>query len=453
MTQRIGKDPRLFFFSLDTLFLMLLVLPTFKYNFSSALAVGAVGLYIFADLVFPTNIVDPPQESPSRREGSANFLKTLLIIWIIVIVAIMPTVFNMVSRPNGQPDAQLHDGAFQTEVALRYLVHGKNPYAESYFGTGLERYFLGNAPENPALHNFVYFPVVLLTALPFFLLTSATFAWFDQRLVLLIFFLIALVGVTQVTGDPMKKRLLLILVGLNFYTVEFLQTGRNDILVFSLLVLAIVSLKAAKIGLAGVFLALACAAKPSAWFFLPFLSIFISGGISWRANVDLWLRKMIPFWLTCVLVMLPFLIWDAGAFWRSTVDYSFGYNNTTPFPIQGYGFSTILIAFGFIASPLARFPFLVFQIIACIPSLFVTLRAQLRDNTINRALLNGAIIFFVFMFFSRFFNENYIQFALMMICVAVFMDPFALFQDDLKQRAEREVGSTLPEVDNATTRC
>jgi hypothetical protein len=424
MTQRIGKDPRLFFFSLDTLFLMFLVLPTLKYDFVSALAVSAVGVYILADLVFPTNNINPSGESPSRREGSANFLKTLLIIWIIVIVAITPTIFNMISRPKGQPDAQLHDGAFQTEVALRYLANGKNPYAESYFGTGLEQYGISNVPENPALYNFVYFPVVLLSAYPLFLLTSATMAWFDQRLVFLVFFLIGLIAVPRLSEDPMKKRLLLILVGLNIYTVEFLQTGRNDILIFVLLMLAIVFLKMEKVGTAGIFLALACGAKPSAWFFVPFLTVYLARGLSWRAIAEVWLKRMIPFWLTVILTILPFVIWDAGAFWRSTVAYTFGFSNTPLFPVQGYGFSTILLLLGIVASPLAQFPFIVFQVIASMPVFLVTMRAQLRDNHINRALLNGALLFLTFMFFSRFFHDNYLQFAVMAIGTAVVMDSF-----------------------------
>jgi hypothetical protein len=413
MKQFSNGNWRLWFFPLDTLFLMLLVLPTFKYDFTSALAVSAVGLYLLVDLLVPV-----------ERAWFINATKAFLIIWVIGVVAIMPTLFNVISRDHGQPDANLHDGAFQTEVALRFLIAGKNPYAMTYFGTGLEQYEISDVPENPALYNFVYFPAILLIALPFYLFTSITLAWFDQRLVFLFFFLMTLVAVPQLTDEPLKKRLLLILVGLNIYTVEFLQTGRNDILIFSLLILAVAFLKMEKLNIAGVFLALACWAKPSAWFFVPFLSIYLARGLSWRANAYVWLRKMNLFFVTSVLLILPFLVWDADAFWRSTVAYTFGFSDTPLFPAQGYGFSTILLVLGIVPSRLAPFPFIIFQVMACVPALGLTLRAQSRENTINRVLLNGALLFLAFMFFSRFFHDNYLQFAVMMINVAAVMDPF-----------------------------
>jgi len=363
--------------------------------------------------------------------------KFILIFLIIGITALAPTMYYILQRPHGEPDPQLHDGAFQTEIALHYLLTGRNPYAESYVGTGLESYVLTDAPENPALYNFVYFPALLLLSLPFYAVSSVMLGWYDQRIVYLVATLLILFLLPHLTSKPDKKLLLLILVGLNFYTVEFLRTGRNDLVTLLFLLLTVLFLRMRKQNVAAFCLGVACATKPSAWFFIPFLSIFLTGSVGWRENASLWLKKMIPFWLVLMGMTLPFLLWDAGAFFTSTVAYVLGLGGTVPYPIRGYGFSTLLLWLGVIPSPLATFPFVAIQLVTSVPVLIGALRAQRRNNTMSQALFGGAMVFLVFMFFSRFFQNNYFQFALIVVILAWLMDSFEPMLDISQRHMEQ----------------
>lgn len=412
------------YLSLDTLLLALLVLPNLEFNqLASALVMGAVILYALVDIAFELK-TEHDDERAQLRKHLAFTLKFFLLTLIIAIIVVVPTLFYVINRPHGEPDSHLHDGAFQTEVALRYLASGKNPYSETYVGSGLESYILTDAPENPALYNFVYLPFLLMFSLPFYIVSSATLGWFDQRLVYLPVFIISLFLLPQVTKEPSKKLVLLALFGLNFYTVEFLHAGRNDILVFAFLLASVLFLRSGRVSIGSLLLGLACAIKPSAWFFIPFFSIFVTRSLSWRKNLALWTKPMVPLWLAVVLAVAPFLIWDAGALLRSTVAYTLGFGGTAVYPIRGYGWGTLLLSFGMISSPLAQFPFWIFQLAASLPVLVVALRHQFRDNTINTALFGYAAFFTVFMFFSRFFQNNYFHFALLVIFLALFMDPF-----------------------------
>src|SRR5207244_12688912 len=61
-----------------------------------------------------------------------------------------------------------------------------------------------------------------------------------------------------------------------------------------------------------------------------------------------------------VLTMAPFLVWNAGAFWRDVVLFSNG-GIPDAFPMTGFGLSGILVALGVLA-PGGSFPFGVLQL-------------------------------------------------------------------------------------------
>jgi len=410
--------------SFDTLLLGALVVSYFTFNqVVSALLVLAVVIYALVDLLLQSNLKSRDVRD-ERREKLAYTIKFFLLFLIIGIAVIGRTAFYIATRANGEPDEHLHDGAFQTEVALRYLVNGRNPYAENYLGTGLESYVLVDAPKNPALYNFVYFPFLLYISLPFYWFSMNWFHWYDQRLIYLSSFLAILFLLTRLTMDPAKKLILLILLALNFYSSSSLEQGFNDWIVFAFLIGMILFLKEGRLTLASLMLGIACASKPSAWFVLPFFALFVLGNFSWQSNYQLWTKKIALVWIVPLATILPFLIWNAGEFYRNTIGYTLGLEGTVPYPIRGFGIGTWLLAFGIVPSPLSLFPFWILEILIGAPVLIVLLLYQQRHNTINIMLFCFAGFFLTVVFFSRFFQGNYLLFGLLVALTAWFADPF-----------------------------
>jgi len=350
--------------SLDTLLLGVLIVSYLTFNqIVNALLVLAVLIYALVDLFLQSK---PKSQGvgAERRAQLVYSVKFFLLLLIIGIAVIGQTVFYMATRASGEPDEHLHDGAFQTEVALRYLVNGRNPYTENYLGTGLERYTLIDAPVNPAVYNFVYFPFLLWISLPFYWLSTNWFHWYDQRLIYLLSFLAILFLLTRLTKNPAKKLALLILLALNVYSSSSLEQGFNDWIVFAFLVGMILFLKEGRLTLASFMLSMACASKISAWFVLPFFALFVLGNFSWQSNFQLWTKKIVLVWIVPLLRLIPFLIWNAGEFFRNTIGYALGLEGTAPYPIRGFGIGTWLLAFGIVPSPLSLLPFWVLKFLS-----------------------------------------------------------------------------------------
>lgn len=65
-------------------------------------------------------------------------------IWFLLVTLVItvggPAVTAMVDRAKTAPVLGVHDIILQQEAAMRYLLVGKNPYKESYFGTPVESF-------------------------------------------------------------------------------------------------------------------------------------------------------------------------------------------------------------------------------------------------------------------------------------------------------------------------
>jgi len=100
-----------------------------------------------------------------RFQKHLSGVKLFLLVLTLCITMGGSVITAMFDRAKTAPSYNVHDIILQQESAMRYLIVGKNPYKETYFGTQVEsfRYAeLGKDAVNPALYHFVMPPWYLL---------------------------------------------------------------------------------------------------------------------------------------------------------------------------------------------------------------------------------------------------------------------------------------------------
>ena len=342
--------------------------------------------------------------------------KLLLIYAIILFTVVIQSGILICLRHLQGPASFTHDGGvIQTEVATKYVLQGKNPYVEDYTDTPMAEW---GTDLKTALYHFPYLPWTFLSAIPFQLTTQALFGWYDQRLVYLLLFLIMMWLAPKLTPDLTDKLCLTMILGLNPIMGSDVIFGQNDSFVLFWIVLFVYGLLRHKWTLAGIALGLAVASKPTTWFLVPFFLVYLWGRIAQSENrKKVLVNRLLPVILIAAVLVLPFVAWDPGAMFDDVWCWSSG-TAETAYQIRGWGFANIVLAFNLVQSRLDYFPFWILEALFGIPLLLALLWRQLtRDNSVG-AMLYGYVLFsFVFLFFSRFFNENYIGYLL--ACLAL----------------------------------
>jgi uncharacterized membrane protein len=409
---------------------MVLILPHLRYSdITVGLLALAAGLYLALDLLFP--LVEVPERDST---GRLAFLARLSLVTIIICVAALgPVTQNILLRLTAAPESdayviaysKMHDGAIQTEQAISFLLQGKNPYAEDYDKTLVARYFLPGLPLNPAIYHYAYLPFTFLFSLPFYEGFTSIVGWYDQRVVYALAFLLVLLILPQLAKSADRKLSLLAVVGLNYLLVDSLAIGMNDILVLaSLLVTTYLFQKGHRLA-STIPLGLACATKQMAWFFLPFYFLLQFNGSPSLREMGSLIKKTYPFFLTFALLVLPFFLWNPAAFIDDTFSYLSGISPTS-YPIRGFGLGALLLACGVIKSNTAYFPFWILQLIFGLPLLIYLLKKQRRENNLQRCWLNYGIFLTIMAFLSRFFQTNYLGYAIAVFSIAFFVDTPAI---------------------------
>jgi hypothetical protein len=366
-----------------------------------ALLILTIGSYVLLDTLAWSSIL--------RMSVHRIFdLKFALVMLTIFLVVVLPTISGITMRQATAPWQYIHDGAIQIEESIKYLLQAKNPYAEDYLETPLAEweYAFEGEEENPALYHNAYLPFIFLFSTPFYLVVKHLTGWYDQRLVYLCLFICTLWPLMKHAAKPVNKLSLLIVFGLNFFAVRYMIWGGNDGFVMFWLITSTYLLRKDKITLSAVSLGLACASKQTAWLFVPFFLAYLwikaPAPRKWA-----YLRKAYPLFLVPLVVILPFLLWDAAAFVEDTYLYLSG-RATSSYPIVGLGFGNLLLASGFIGDETAYFPFILFQVAFCLPLLIFLLRSQVSDNALRRCWLGYGLLLLTFIFFSRFFSDFYL---------------------------------------------
>ena len=255
--------------------IILVALGTAHLAFSqitSSLFVVAMAFFVGLDLVFP-KMPDETENGAARHQYLIHLTKIALIFFLVALAVILPTGYNIINRLAEGPAKNATDGLIQTELAIAFVLEGKNPYVEIYHDTILGDWKGGEPPwTNSPLFHFVYLPFLFLSSIPFFLLSKAFLGWYDQRVLYIILFFASLLLLPSLVRRQRQKLTIIILVGLNFLSAFFLADGRNDAVIFFGLLLTTVLLSKGHLKLSALILGLTLMTKHQAWFFLPFSS-------------------------------------------------------------------------------------------------------------------------------------------------------------------------------------
>lgn len=333
-----------------------------------------------------------------------------LKLWGIALLGVLsafgPTLSAVLQRPRIGLTME-HDGLLQLESAVDRLLKGQPIYGVDWSNTPMAAFGWDLTPgPNPALHHMAYYPLTVLSGVPFRLLTDALGVPFDYRLVLVAFGVIGLIAIGLLPIAAERRFSLITAVYASPLITLYLWSGRTDIQFLAMVLVTAVLLSRGHPTLAAGALGVAVALKPFAWMAVPFLLLVLA--IRWRAGhsrrelvASLGALALVP-----VATILPFFLANPRAFWTDVVLYTSG-GIADAYPIAGYGFGDLLYTLHVITRRTDRFPFLIFQLAAALPVLWLTARAFLRRPTLARWMAGYAAVLFAFTFFARFFNDNY----------------------------------------------
>lgn len=348
-----------------------------------------------------------------------NAIKNSVLVLVLCIVLGGVTVTAMVDRARTAPVLGVHDIILQQEAAMRYLIVGKNPYKETYFGTPMEAFHyaeIGNDNAvNPALYHFVMPPWYLLFPFTFYYTVRPVVGFFDGRMALLFTMVMLLASLWYWFKNKATARLAIIITALSPAVVNYFVEGRSDVFALAWLVVSIVLLEKKRYVWSAIMMALAVLSKQTTWFILPFY-----GWLFWYKTKD----HMAVFWKSVVaaiivgsIITIPFLVWDYHAFLDSVIFYLSG-TSTHSYPVSGYGLGMVLYAAGVIKDIHAYYPFSVWQAIICIPLFIMLMKSCITSRSQSRMLLAYAVFLMVFWYLSRYFNNSHLGYLSMVFALA-----------------------------------
>jgi len=375
------------------------------------LAIGFAFAYLLVDLA-----------RPARWRSRA---KWILLTCVLATVLFLPTLKLVLLRQQSGPASYTHDGGvIQTEATIDYLLDGRNPYREDYTETAMAEW--GFDEYRTALYHYPYLPWTFVFSAPFYLLGQAI-GFYDQRLVYLLLLAIALALAPQLMGNERAKLAAVMLLGLNPLMGLDVIFGQNDSFVLAWVIFSLVAWQRwrnsgqTKWRVASVLLfGLACASKPTAWFLAPFFGLLLladrpelakSGWMGLLRAVPLILRRVWPGLLVFGLLVGPYLLWDARAFYDDVWRWSSG-QGETGYQIWGWGASNFVLMLGLVTNRFGQWPFWLLEGIVALPLLLWFLRRQQQNNQPGLALWHYATLLALFFYFSRFLNENYLGYLL-----------------------------------------
>lgn len=334
-------------------------------------------------------------------------IKTVFLWGVITISLGGSLISSIVDRSKTAPIYGVHDIILQQEAAIRFLLEGKNPYTETYFGTPLEQWNydeLGSDAINPALYHFVMPPWYLLFPLPFYFFSIPILGYFDARMVLLFCIVGTLFVLSRFFKDRSISSLAIMFTALSPATVDYIIEGRSDIFAIFWLVLSLYLLENKRLIFASLVFALAILSKQSIWIATPFFLYYLV------INKKTIKPAMVSIGVMLAVVLLvagPFLLWDVKSLASSVIFYLSG-NTANSYPVSGYGLSMILYEFGIIKDIHAYYPFASWQIIFGLPILGASLVWFAKKPSMSRVLIGYGVVLFAIWYTSRYFNNSHV---------------------------------------------
>jgi hypothetical protein len=398
-------------------------------------------LYLAADLLGNAAVRCPlpgPAALTEYFRNNSGRTRSWLLACILALFVAYPTLYGMGLRYAGALQGTHDGGVLQTEAAMDFLLQGENPYSRDYYGTEVEANnsstnYWKNYGSIPIMHHLPYLPFSFLSAIPLKLAAKLVLGWYDQRLFHLLAAALGCWLLCRLTTVGPSRRMLLAAVYLNPYVTPFFIEGRNDILVFVLLLAALYALKTARPRASLVLLALACCTKQFTWVFLPFYLLLLAGrSAAARPLADL-LRSALGHWrrgllfaMVCGLVTIPFLAWDPAAFLDDTLFFNAG-SSEHNYPLggtPGFGAANLVLYFQLVETRNDYFPFIIPILLIGLPLAAGLLLVQKQRNSAGVMLACGSLTLLVVAFLSRLFHDNHLGLILMWVATAALADDF-----------------------------
>jgi hypothetical protein len=388
----------------------------------------------------------------TRAVAGRNWrLRLGLALALLGVVVVWPETYGILARHAAYPWNYVHDTAMQAEEAMKFLLAGKDFYAQTYVHTPMVHWYSSPAIA-AALYHVDRLPFGIVGSVPFYLVAQWLLGWFDERFVYLLCLALCVVFLLRLRtprgarlpdpgGTPpgsgsgpqghMPRELrLAALAGvlLNPFFVPTLVYGQDDVLVLALLLLFAGALYGGRFRYAALWLGLACATKHTALFMLPPYVVFTLArhrACGWRVRLAAAWREMWPALVVPALICAPFLAWNAGAFLAGNVGFLAG---TVPhsYPIRGigtYGFGAVVLLRGLVPSPTAYYPFTLWELAAALPLLAALAVRLWRAPSVRELFAMYALLLFACYFFSRFFQDSGLAYGVSAFVLAALLYP------------------------------
>ena len=432
------------------------------------ITIGIALLYLVADLLPGTHV--------------RGKLKWIVLTLLITTALFLPTTKLMLLRDISGPASYTHDGGvIQTEATIEYILAGKNPYVEDYVDTPMGEW--GFSEFRTALYHYPYLPWTFIFSAPFYLIGQA-FGFYDQRIVYLLLMAAALVLLPRLATSQRSKLALVAVVALNPIMAIDIIFGKNDSFVLCWIIFSLVcyqqwwryasedrasedrasedqasedrassepAINAAQRKIIGqrwliassILFGIACASKPTAWFFAPFYGLLLVRGelidlnidqvsrgatarlvsvrnhwVALLRNIPTIIRRAGPALAIFGLVLVPFVLWDPFAMYDDVWRWSNG-RGETGYQIWGWGLSNFVLAAGLVEDRFGQWPFWILQAAIAGPLLLWTIYRQLRENTISAACWHYGVLLLGFFYASRFLNDNYLGYIIAFLAIGL----------------------------------
>lgn len=345
----------------------------------------------------------------------------LIIVLSIVLVGVLGTA--MVDRARTAPVYGVHDIILQQEAAMRYLIVGKNPYKETYFGTQVESFNYDEPGDteavNPALYHFVMPPWYLLFPFSFYYSARPVLGYFDGRFVSLFCMIALLLIIRKWFRHPAVGRSAIILSALSPAVFDYFIEGRSDVFAFFWLVFSLFLLERKKYIWSAVIVALAFMSKQTTWFVFPFYFVYM--WVSVRASIKRVIASLSMILIVVMILAIPFMVWDSRAFLNSVIFYLSG-NAPHSYPVSGYGLSMVLKEVGIIRDIHAYYPFAIWQAVFGIPALLGLSMWLRKLPTMSKLLIAYGVLLTIIWYTSRYFNNSHLGYISMIFVLGLAKD-------------------------------
>lgn len=312
------------------------------------------------------------------------------------------------------PTALIGDGAYQIQLARNVLMRGVDPYGFDYVGTGLEHAPWDQPFPNPSLHHLDYWPGTIVLPLPLQAAVQGVLGWWDERIWLLLAAVavwILLRRLVHGSGGRMAAIAFFLIPGHSLLAI----LGDNDLPMLAMLLGAALAVGNRRFLVAGLVIGLAIATKQTSLIAVPILAAYAVGHqVGWGR----FLRAAGIAAAAVVVLLVPFLLWNARVFVADTVLFNFA-SGAEAYPIQGLGLSTILLQAGLIHGARDAFPFLLIQLPLVIAVWLLAWRRLIRVPRPAELILWCGLAFFVFLFTNRFAQQTYILLGVELILVGL----------------------------------